>query len=284
MDLKAAAIVGAFNHMGCDAITVGDDDLLWGKENLLEILERADFPVVSANLIDSGSDNPLFLPYVIRQMEGLRVGIFGLHSTHQGLTEGRYSGITVLDPLTVAPKVASTLKDKADLVILLSHLGYAKDLELAKRVEGISVIVGGHSAVSLSHPRIIQNTVVLQVARKGRRLGRIDIRIKDFSQTFVNVATKEMLRKRLDGIEAQLEVLGKEELQDSAKTTRKKEMLEQRKAETRRILKLSGDQNEVVNRIVPLTEDVADDSECEKVLEPYLLQISEAEKTIGVRP
>lgn len=279
MNLKAMAIVTALNHMGCDAITIGEDDLLWGKENLLEIMKRAEFPVVSANLRDSGSGKPLFRPYIIKQMEGLRVGIFGLFPRPRHSTEGRFSGLTVLEPSAIAQKVVSTLRKKSDFVILLSHLGYPKDQELARKVDGINVIVGGHTGVNLSHPRIIRNTIVLQVGEKGRYLGRVDITINDLSRPFVNVATREMLRKRLSQIETKLKALGREGPREPAKDKRTRDILERRKAEAERILKLYEDHNQVANRIVPLTEKIPEDSECERILKPYLLQISEAEKT-----
>ena len=279
MDLKAQAIIDAFNHMGCDAITIGDDEMLWGKENLLNMMKRAQFPVVSANLMDSGSGSPLFPPYVIKEMEGFRVGLFGLFSIPKSPEDDRYQGITVLDPFKTATQVVSELREKTDLVILLSHLSYAKDLELAKNVEGLGVIVGGHTAFNLSHPRIIHGTVVVQVGRKGKSLGRMDISFKDFAETFVNVETREMLKKRLVSIEAQQEQLNKKESQDPGKTAQRMERLERRKAETERILRISEDHNEIVNRIVALRDDVGVDPGCEDVLRPYLLQISEAEKT-----
>jgi len=278
MNLKAEAIVAAFNYMSCDAITIGQDDLLWGKENLLGVLNEAEFPVVSANLMDSRSGKPLFRPYAIKQVRGLKVGIFGLLSRPGRGTEGGFSDCTVLDPLVTAQKMVSTLRKKTDFIILLSNLGYAKDLELARKVEGINVIVGGHTGVNLSYPRIIRNTVVLQIAKRGRYLGRLDITIHDLSRPFINLATMAMLRRRVDGIDNQLKRLDNDGTQESEKKRSKRETLKRRKAETERILKLYEGHNEMTNRIVPLTENVAKDAECGRILKAYLDQIAEAEK------
>jgi hypothetical protein len=92
----------------------------------------------------------------------------------------------------------------------------------------------------------------------------------------VNVATREMLRRRLEEIEVQLEVLGEEGSQDTAKSRRQKEMLKQRKTETEKLLASQEDANEVVNRIVPLDDEIPTDTECEKILDPYLSKISQA--------
>jgi 2',3'-cyclic-nucleotide 2'-phosphodiesterase (5'-nucleotidase family) len=276
MHVKAMAIVDAFNHMGCDAITIGDDDLLFGSEDLLKILNQAAFPVVSANLIDAGSGDSFFQPYVIRKLAGLRVGIFGLSGEPRAPLVDRFDGLTVSDPFEIAGQTVAALRDKSDIIVLLSHLGYAKDMELARKIDGIHFIVGGHTGVNLSHPRIIRNTVVLQVAKKGTRLGRIDIKIRGLSRSFVNAATREMLRRRLGDIKVQLESLGEEGPQDSARSRRQREMLKQRGAEMERVLASQENANEVINRIIPLHDEIPADTECQKILDPYLNKISQA--------
>jgi 2',3'-cyclic-nucleotide 2'-phosphodiesterase (5'-nucleotidase family) len=283
MGLKARAIVAAFNHMGADAITLGEGDLLWGMDTLSEIIKDAEFPVVVANLIDKGSGAPVFRPYVVRQIQGLRVGIFGLFPRPRSKAEGRLNGITTLEPVKVATQIVSTLKEEADFVILLSHLGYPEDLELAKKVDGLNVIVGGHTGINLSHPRIIRNTMILQVASKGRYLGRADLRVHDPSQPFVNVATRQVLQRRLELIGARLEALGREGAEDSSESTRKRQTLERQKTEATRLLKSYEGHNELVNQIVPLTDEIPGDEKCETVLEPYLLQISKAEEAKSVK-
>jgi len=145
-------------------------------------------------------------------------------------------------------------------------------------VDGIHVIVGGHTGVNLSYPRIIRNTVVVQVSKRGRRLGRVDLRIKDVSRPFVNVATREMLKRRLHQIDCTLDSLGEKSAEDTAKTERQREMLKLRKAETEKILKSQENANEVENRIVSLTDDVVMDAACIEVLNPYFSKMSEAER------
>lgn len=174
--------------------------------------------------------------------------------------------------------MVAILQKECDLIVLLSHLGYAKDMELARKIDGIDLIVGGHTGVNLSYPRIIRDTVVLQVAKRGRRLGRIDLRIRDLSRPFVNVATRDMLKKRLDEIDSRLASLGEKSPEDTAKTKRQREMLTLRKAETERLLKSQADANEILNRIVPLTDDVMMDAACVEVLDPYLNKASETER------
>ena len=279
MNLKAEAIVAAFNLMGTDAITIGHSDLLWGKQNLVEILKEAGFPVISANLIDNSSGTLLFQPYIVREMHGVRVGILGLSSIPPGRTDPRFAGLTVQDPLEIARQMVSSLREKADLVILLSNLGYPKDLDLAKQVQGINVIVGGQTGINLSHPRMVGNTMVLQVGKKGRYLGKVDITIKDPDRPFVDRRTQETLQRRLQRIETQLEDLGEQTPEDSAGERKQRETLSRQKSEAERYLRSYETYNLAANRIVPLTQDIASDPECEKTLKPYLIKAAEAEKT-----
>ncbi|NIS71804.1 MAG: hypothetical protein GTO12_23585 [Proteobacteria bacterium] len=272
-NLQARAIIEAFNFMGCDAITVGEDDFLLGKENLLKVLDEAKFPVVSANLLDGESKATLFRPYVIKTIENLRIGIFGLSPKPDSQDE-RFHGLLVGDPKETARKVISELKETTDFTVLLSHLGYPKDLELAKELDGINVIVGGHTGINLNYPRIVRNTVILQVANRGRYLGRVDLSINDLSQPFVNVKMKDTLQKRLAQIERRLE-----ELEQNPTKNQKNEQIRERflkhKAETEKIMKTYEEGNKMVNEVVPLRDTIQDNPECQKILAPYLDQISE---------
>ena len=64
------------------------------------------------------------------------------------------------------------LQPKTDLIILLSHLGYPKDMELAQTVSGIQLIIGSHTGINLPHPPLINNkTIILQTSPKGMYAG-----------------------------------------------------------------------------------------------------------------
>ena len=75
------------------------------------------------------------------------------------------------------------LRPEADLVVLLSHLGYTADIELAETLPGIDVIVGGHSGRSLSYPMQIKDTVIVQVGSKGLHVGELRLQLAPGSRT-----------------------------------------------------------------------------------------------------
>src|SRR5512139_1052087 len=124
---KAHLIVESFNLMGYDAIGIGDDDLTLGKEFLLEISKKANFPFLSSNLLDEASGKVLFQSFLIKEINGLRIGIFSLLSPNffMGSSDPRIKGLTIRSPIEVAQAMVKELKPKVDLIVLLSHLGYA---------------------------------------------------------------------------------------------------------------------------------------------------------------
>jgi 2',3'-cyclic-nucleotide 2'-phosphodiesterase (5'-nucleotidase family) len=192
---KAEQIIGAFNIIGCDALNIGDNDLAEGKEYLLKRAEESNFPFISANLIDTTSGKPLFEPYIIKEVDGLRVGIFGL-ITHRAKLDT--PDLLIDDPFETATRVVGELKGKCDLVIALTHLGVNDDKKLAQQVPGINIIVGGHSNSKLETPLRVNDTIILQAYLQGRYLGRLDLTIRNGSLDFLDAMSVSIPQNILD--------------------------------------------------------------------------------------
>lgn len=130
--------------MGCHAIGIGDDDLSLGKKFLKELSKKSPIPFLSSNVMDKNSGKLLFQRYVIKELEGLRIGIFSLLSpgVFLGPADPRKNGLSFRDPVETARGIVRELNPKTDLIILLSHQGYPKDVELAQKLSGIHIIVG----------------------------------------------------------------------------------------------------------------------------------------------
>jgi 5'-nucleotidase len=176
-------------RMGYDAATLGNHDFDNGLEGLQRQLPYAGFPFLSANYDFSNTLlKGRFQPYRVFEKQGLRIGVFGLGIELAGLVDSRLYGNTVyLDPLQRAADMVQQLreKEKCQLVICLSHLGYqyqnAKidDRKLARQVSGIDLILGGHTHTFMTEPERIshaggQETLINQVGWAGINLGRID--------------------------------------------------------------------------------------------------------------
>jgi 2',3'-cyclic-nucleotide 2'-phosphodiesterase (5'-nucleotidase family) len=263
MTEKAQLIVESFNLTGYDAIGIGDDDLTLGKEFLLEISKNANFPFLSSNLLNEASGKVLFQSSLIKETNGLRIGIFSLLSPDffTGPSDPRKKGLTIRQPIEVAQAMVKELKPKADLIILLSHLGYVKDIEMAQTVRGINIIVGGHSGINLVYPPVMKDTMILQTASRGMFGARLDLFFYNNEPIFYNSATKISLENNLKNINQQL----------NSKETPEVEKDQWRKAkeDTERTLNQLRGKNEFTNNIIPLQDQMKEHPDIKKMLEAY---------------
>jgi 2',3'-cyclic-nucleotide 2'-phosphodiesterase (5'-nucleotidase family) len=263
MTEKAQLIVESFNLTGYDAIGIGDDDLTLGKEFLLEISKKANFPFLSSNLLNEASGKVLFQSSLIKEINGLRIGIFSLLSPDffTGPSDPRKKGLTIRQPIEVAQAMVKELKPKADLIILLSHLGYVKDIEMAQTVRGINIIVGGHSGINLVYPPVMKDTMILQTASRGMFGARLDLFFYNNEPIFYNSATKISLENNLKNINQQLNSKEIPEME--------KDQWRKAKEDTERTLNQLRGKNEFTNNIIPLQDQMKEHPDIKKMLEAY---------------
>ncbi len=141
-----------FNALGLDAYALGNHEFDEGDERLAQLIELADFPIVSSNALPEPA-SPLYrvrdqiLPYVVREIEGERVGIIGILKVEKTKNSSLVSEDVSFTPEieTAAQMVQELEAQGVDKIVLLSHVGYFNDLAIAKAVAGIDVIVGGDS-------------------------------------------------------------------------------------------------------------------------------------------
>ena len=174
---QGQAIVEAMNLLGYDTMVLGDMDFRLGLDVLRQRMEEAEFPILSANVMMAETDQLLAAPYVIKEVGDHKAAIIGLTNQEAANTTG--GDIVVLDPLEALQDVMDEVSEEADVVIVLSHLGTEVDLLLAGKVQGIDLVVGGHSRDVLDPPLWNEpsGTVIAQAGYQGRWIGvvRLDI-------------------------------------------------------------------------------------------------------------
>ena len=192
--------------MGYHAIGIGDDDLSLGKKFLTELSNTSGAPFLSSNLIDEGSGKPLFQRHIIKEVNGLKIGIFSLLSpdVFLGLSDPRRKGLIFRDPFETAQEMVKELEPQTDLIILLSHLGYHKDVELAQKILGIHIIIGSHTGVDLANPPVIKYSIIVQNASKGMYGRKLNLTFSNRKATFYNVVTKDTYERNLVKLRQQL--------------------------------------------------------------------------------
>lgn len=150
---KGDVEVGLMNLMKYDAATLGNHEFDYGMENLARLLKVAKFPIVCANYDFTGTIlEGKIKPYTIIKRDGVKIGVFGLSPQLEGLVlTDACAGVRYLDPVKAANDVAKQLKEKekCDIVICLSHLGWdilgTDDTEVMPKTRNIDIVLGGHS-------------------------------------------------------------------------------------------------------------------------------------------
>jgi 2',3'-cyclic-nucleotide 2'-phosphodiesterase (5'-nucleotidase family) len=255
--------------VGCDGVAVGDADLGLGKGLLLKMSEEANFPFISSNLFDRKTNKHIFKPYVMRELNGLRMGIFALISENV-FDKGKDKGLKefrIEDPYPTAERMVRELRYHADLIILLSHLGHQADRLLAQKTRGIDIIVGGHTATPLHNPPVVNKTLILQNSAYGRNMGSVDIDFSEERTSFANADTVKSLRETLAGLEKKIRTLeaqppGKRRQETLMSIVGYKKTLEAK-------LKADGEKNPFRNRIVRLHEGISSDPDVLALIEGY---------------
>lgn len=150
---KGDVEVGLMNMMKYDAATLGNHEFDYGIENLARLLKVAKFPIVCANYDFTGTIlEGKIKPYTIIKRNGVKIGVFGLSPQLDGLVlTDACAGVKYIDPVKAANDVAKLLKEKekCDIVICLSHLGWdilgTDDTEVIPQTRNIDIVLGGHS-------------------------------------------------------------------------------------------------------------------------------------------
>jgi 2',3'-cyclic-nucleotide 2'-phosphodiesterase (5'-nucleotidase family) len=189
----ADPIVGGMNRMGYDAMAVGNHEFDFGVERLVASQRQSKFPFLSANTLAPG-DRQAFPPYLVREIQGVRVGILGLITTGtpNWVSPTLLGGLRFVQPLAVAKHRVSQLRDeeRCDFVVVLTHQGFERDpksgrerpgssLEnqayaLATRVPGVDLVLSGHAHVVVN-PQRIGTVWVSAPGRWGDTLTRFDV-------------------------------------------------------------------------------------------------------------
>ncbi len=178
---QGAPDVELFNAMGLDAAALGNHELDYGQDNLRSLLQMARYPVLAANVQIPSAQGLLQGQQVLELANGIRVGVMGLTTselvtaTHPRNTQG----VSVTDPLKVAGDSLPELDAASDLLVVLSHLGFEGDIQLASHFADVDLVIGGHNHFRFERPQNRNGVLIVQAGERGGWLGRMDLRVQD---------------------------------------------------------------------------------------------------------
>jgi 5'-nucleotidase/UDP-sugar diphosphatase len=143
-----------YNALNYDASTIGNHEFDRGQQVLADFIAKAKFPIISANL-DISPESPLYgkvRPWHILDMQGEKIGMFGLTTPDTAILANVGDGVKFTDPIAAAKASISALKQQGiNKIVALTHIGFENDVALARKVPDIDIIIGGHSHTSVGN-------------------------------------------------------------------------------------------------------------------------------------
>ncbi len=180
-------MVDAQKLMGVD-LTTGHWEFTYGAERVKQIVNndfKGRIEFLAQNVNDTTWGDPIFKPYVIRELNGVPVAIIGQAFPYTPIANPAYMipdwtfGINDDHLQKMADKARA---EGAQLVVVLSHNGMDVDLKMATRVRGVDVILGGHTHDAVPAPVIVSNaggkTLVINSGSNSKYLSVLDLEVK----------------------------------------------------------------------------------------------------------
>ena len=191
---RGVSTIEIMNWLAPDVVTIGNHEVDYGLSHLLFLEKLANFPLVNANLYLKKNHKRLLSPYTIINKAGLDILFTGvitekiMDSIKQDTLIGSF--VTLSEASDEVGRICNTYKnDDIDLTILLTHIGYESDLELAKLLKpewGVDMIIGGHSHTVLDKPAKVNNILIATAGVGTDQIGRFDIVVDDDTNAVID--------------------------------------------------------------------------------------------------
>lgn len=179
---RGVAYCKGLSAMHFDLITLGNHDFAWGQQDLHSMLEALQTPVVVGNVQHASTGQNLadVTPYRILEVDGVKIGVLGLDTPdiRHFIAEFKLKDLIFRESAdTVRWYMPLMRQAGADVIVVLSHIGYEEDVKLAKEVPGIDLIVGAHSHTVLEHGTKVNDTMIVQAGSLTKYLGKVDMTV-----------------------------------------------------------------------------------------------------------
>ena len=174
-------MVKAMKFIGTDAM-VGHWEFTFGQQQLKKLIKEMGYPFLGGNVFDTEWDEPVFESTKFFEKGGVSVAVIGQHFPYTPIANPSYmvKGWSFgIRPEIIQKNVNKARKKGAEVVVLLSHNGFDVDQKIASLINGIDVILTGHTHDAIPKAIRIKNTLLLSSGSHGKYLGRIDLKVKN---------------------------------------------------------------------------------------------------------
>lgn len=177
---QGAAIVPLLNALGVDAYVPGNWEYAYGPEVFRRRMAELNHPVLAINVRDAATGAPLFAPSLVKEVNGVRVGVVGVTSVivHHSMAPDFSRGLRFTQLQGVQAEVDRLRALGVEIVLLATELGLAQETRLAREVRGVDMILGGHTHERTRRPVLDGGTPVIESGSEGSFLGRVTFRVR----------------------------------------------------------------------------------------------------------
>ena len=178
---QGADMVEAMKLLGTNAM-VGHWEFTFGQERLKELIKKMGYPFLGGNVFDTEWDEPVFKSTSFFERGGVNIAVIGQHFPYTPIANPSYmvKGWSFgIRPEVIQKNVDKARKKGAEIIVLLSHNGFDVDQKIASMINGIDVILSGHTHDAIPKGIKIKNTLLLSSGSHGKYLGRIDLKVKN---------------------------------------------------------------------------------------------------------
>lgn len=225
-EYQGISTIEIMNMLAPDVVTIGNHEVDYGLSHLLFIEKCAKFPIINANLYVKVNGSRLFNPYHIVEIDGMKILFIGILTEDviaRTKTEAVIGSLVdVNDAAKEIGKICNAFNGvDIDFTVLLTHIGYKKDIELAEKLDpswGVDVIIGGHSHTFMEEPTKVNDILIVQAGTGTDQIGRFDIVVDTDNNNIasyewkpipINASTcprDEKMEKLVDDLKAQIDL------------------------------------------------------------------------------
>jgi 5'-nucleotidase len=193
-EYRGISTIEIMNYLAPDVVTLGNHEFDYGLPHLLFLEKVANFPIVNSNLYIKKYNKRLMKSHQIIRMAGFDILFIGIltEKTLEALKTDPYvaSFLSLEEASAEVGRITNAYKtDDIDLTVLLTHIGFESDVELAAMLKpewGVDLIVGGHSHTVLDQPAKVNGVLVAQAGVGTDQIGRFDIVVDDDTNSIVD--------------------------------------------------------------------------------------------------
>ena len=184
-EFRGISTIEIMNMLSPDVVTIGNHEIDYGIAHLLFLEKCAKFPIINANLHITTNNARLFKSHQIIEIDGMKILFIGI-LTETVLSMAKKealvgSFVDIYDAVTEVERVCNAYRSlDIDCTVLLTHIGFEEDKQLAAQLDpslGIDIIIGGHSHTYLEQPEEVNGMLIAQAGTGTDQIGRFDLEV-----------------------------------------------------------------------------------------------------------